>query len=85
MSRIDQQIKVTKIVAACVDLEKVKEKYPKLALYMCRNISIIFLNRSYNRRIFALIFFGDLSRPVRRTVVYNDDLYVLSIGNFHFS
>ncbi len=41
MSRIDQQIKVTKIVAACVDLEKVKEKYPKLALYMCRNISIM--------------------------------------------
>jgi len=41
MSRIDQQIKVTKIVAACVDLEEVKEKYPKLAVYMCRNISIM--------------------------------------------
>lgn len=41
MSRIDQQIRVTKIVAACVDLEEVKEKYPKLAVYMCRNISIM--------------------------------------------
>lgn len=24
-----------------MDLEKVKERYPKLALYMCRNISIM--------------------------------------------
>lgn len=39
--RIDQQIFVTKIVAGCVDLEEVKEKYPKLARYMTRNVSIM--------------------------------------------
>lgn len=41
ISRIEQQIKVTKIVAECVDLKKVKEKSPKLAHYMYRNISIM--------------------------------------------
>lgn len=41
MSRIDQQIKVTEIVFKCVDLSEVREKYPKLAEYMCRNISIM--------------------------------------------
>ena len=41
ISRIDQQIRVTKIVANCVDLNEVKKKYPKLANYMCRNISIM--------------------------------------------
>ena len=41
MSRIDQQIKVTKIVFRCVDLNEVREQYPKLAEYMCRNISIM--------------------------------------------
>lgn len=41
MSRIDQQIKVTEIVLKCVDLDEVREKYPKLAEYMCRNISIM--------------------------------------------
>lgn len=41
MSRIDQQIKVTQIVFSCVDLNEVKEVYPRLAEYMCRNISIM--------------------------------------------
>lgn len=41
MSRIDQQIKVTEIVAKCVDLEAVKAESPKLADYMYRNISIM--------------------------------------------
>lgn len=39
--RIDQQILVTKIVSGCVDLEAVREKYPKLAKYMTRNVSIM--------------------------------------------
>lgn len=39
--RIDQQILVTKIVSECVDLDAVKEKYPKLAKYMMRNVSIM--------------------------------------------
>ncbi len=41
MSRIDQQIKVTEIVSKCTDLEEVKGKYPRLAGYMYRNISIM--------------------------------------------
>lgn len=41
MSRIDQQIKVTKIVFRCVNLNEVRDRYPKLAEYMCRNISIM--------------------------------------------
>lgn len=41
MKRIDQQIKVTDLVSRCVDLNEVKKKYPKLASYMMRNISIM--------------------------------------------
>ena len=41
MKRIDQQIKVTEIVANCVDLDEVAKEYPKLAVYMRRNISIM--------------------------------------------
>lgn len=41
MQRIDQQIRVTEMVARSVDLDAVKEKYPKLAVYMTRNISIM--------------------------------------------
>lgn len=41
MRRIDQQIRVTKLVAKCTDLRKVKRSYPKLAAYMIRNISIM--------------------------------------------
>lgn len=41
MKRIDQQIRVTEMVARCVDLKKVRKIYPKLASYMTRNISIM--------------------------------------------
>lgn len=41
ISRIDQQIKVTKLVAECVDLNEVRKVHPKLANYMCRNVSIM--------------------------------------------
>ncbi len=41
MRRIDQQIKVTKIVSRCVDLDDVEAHFPKLASYMRRNISIM--------------------------------------------
>lgn len=41
MKRIDQQIKVTELVAKSVDLHEVKKQYPKLAVYMMRNISIM--------------------------------------------
>lgn len=41
ISRIEQQIKVTKMIADCVDLKEVKRKSPKLANYMYRNVSIM--------------------------------------------
>lgn len=41
MKRIDQQIKVTKMVATCTNLYKVQRRYPKLAKYLKRNISIM--------------------------------------------
>lgn len=41
MGRIDQQIRVTKIVSGCVNLKKVKKEHPKLADYLVRNLSIM--------------------------------------------
>lgn len=41
MKRIDQQIKVTELVAESVDLDEVRKMHPKLANYMRRNISIM--------------------------------------------
>lgn len=52
MRRIDQQIKVTKLVAESVDLNEVKQAYPKLADYMCRNISIMMAISSIHLLLF---------------------------------
>lgn len=52
MKRIDQQIKVTKLVAQCVDLKQVKRTYPKLATYLCRNISIMMAISSIHLLLF---------------------------------
>lgn len=41
MRRIDQQIRVTKMVSGCVNLKKVKKEHPKLADYLVRNLSIM--------------------------------------------
>lgn len=41
IARIDQQIKVTEIVAFQSDLAEVQKVHPKLATYLCRNISIM--------------------------------------------
>ena len=41
IKRVDQQIKVTKIIATCVDLEKVKEKSAKLYRYMLSMLSMM--------------------------------------------
>ena len=40
-NRIDQQIKVTNLVSRCTDLSIVEAKYPRLASYLCRNVSIM--------------------------------------------
>lgn len=67
MSRIDQQIRVTKIVAGCVDLEQVRKKYPKLATYMCRNISIMMAISSIH-----LLLIGDEEALKKRRELWED-------------
>lgn len=41
VTRVDQQIKVTKIIASCLDLEEVKKIYPKLYTYLLRMLSMM--------------------------------------------
>lgn len=41
IKRIDQQIRVTRLVAESVDLKQVAQTFPKLAVYMRRNISVM--------------------------------------------
>lgn len=41
MRRIDQQLRVTRLVASATDLSMLKETQPKLARYLARNISIM--------------------------------------------
>ncbi len=67
MKRIDQQIKVTKIVSNCIDLKEVKDQYPKLANYMCRNISIMMAISSIH---LLLINTGDSYQ--KRKMLWND-------------
>lgn len=66
MSRIDQQIRVTKIVAGCVNLEQVREEYPKLATYMCRNISIMMAISSIH-----LLLIGDAEALEKRKELWD--------------
>ena len=41
VERVDQQIKITKIIAESVDLQKVKEVYPKLYKYLLSYLSMM--------------------------------------------
>lgn len=41
MGRVDQQIKVTKLIVSCLDLNEVKEMYPKLYNYLLRMASMM--------------------------------------------
>lgn len=41
MGRVDQQIKVTKLIVSCLDLNGVKAKYPKLYNYLLRMASMM--------------------------------------------
>lgn len=41
VGRVDQQIKVTKIIATCADLEKIKEQSYKLYKYLLSNVSMM--------------------------------------------
>ena len=76
MKRIDQQIRVTELVARSVDLKAVKEQYPKLASYMTRNISIMLSISS----IHLLLIKTEAARAKRRNMwenirAYNSALY----------
>lgn len=65
MQRIDQQIKVTKIVSRCVDLAAVKEQYPKLAEYMVRNVSIMMAISSIH-----LLLIGNQEAMKKRKILW---------------
>lgn len=67
MARIDQQIKVTKIIAECVDLKEVKRRHPKLANYMCRNVSIMMAISSIH-----LLLAGDEASKIRHRELWSD-------------
>ncbi len=67
ISRIEQQIKVTKIVTECVDLREVKKRHPKLARYMCRNISIMMAISSIH-----LLLSEDKNARVRHHEIWSD-------------
>lgn len=67
MARIDQQIKVTRIVAEGTDLDKVREKYPKLANYLCRNISVMMAISSIH-----LLLFQEKSAEEKRRRLWAD-------------
>ncbi len=67
ISRIEQQIRVTKIIAECVDLNKVKAQSPKLAEYMCRNVSIMMAISSIH-----LLLTGDALALARFHALWTD-------------
>lgn len=67
MKRIEQQIKVTKIIADCVDLKEVKRKSPKLANYMCRNVSIMMAISSIH-----LLLSGEEKAKIRHREIWTD-------------
>lgn len=67
ISRIEQQIKVTKIVAECVDLREVRGKHPKLANYMCRNVSIMMAISSIH-----LLLSGDEKAETRHREIWEE-------------
>lgn len=67
ISRIEQQIKVTKIVAECVDLREVRERHPKLANYMCRNVSIMMAISSIH-----LLLSGEEGAKIRHREIWDE-------------
>ena len=66
MKRIDQQIRVTKLVSCCADLKKVRAQHPKLAGYLTRNISIMMAISSIH-----LLLIGTPEAWEKREVLWN--------------
>lgn len=67
MKRIDQQIRVTKLVAKSVDLDRVKDYSPKLASYMIRNISVMLSISSIH-----LLLISDAEAEKKRRDMWNE-------------
>lgn len=66
MKRIDQQIRVTKLVSGCADLEQVEAEYPRLAGYLTRNISIMMAISSIH-----LLLLGTPEALEKREMLWN--------------
>ena len=66
MQRIDQQIRVTKLVSACTDLERMRIHNPKLAEYLIRNISIMMAISSIH-----LLLIGTSEALRKREMLWN--------------
>lgn len=66
MKRIDQQIRVTKLVSNCTNLDRVAQKYPKLAEYLTRNISIMMAISSIH-----LLLIGTPEAMEKREILWN--------------
>ncbi len=66
MQRIDQQIRVTKLVSGCTDLEQLRIHNPKLAEYLTRNISIMMAISSIH-----LLLIGTAEALKKREMLWN--------------
>lgn len=65
--RIDQQIRVTKLVSRCCDLSRVEVENPKLFKYLCRNISIMMAISSIH-----LLLMGTKEGRLKRDELWRD-------------
>ncbi len=66
ITRVDQQIKVTKIIASCLNLEEVKKAYPKLYVYLLRMLSMMMIISSI-----YLLMKGDQESLEKREELWN--------------
>lgn len=67
IARIEQQIKVTELVADSTDLDAVKKAHPKLARYLYRNVSIMMAISSVH-----LLLKGDEAAVARHRRLWRD-------------
>ncbi len=65
MKRIDQQIRITKIIINCADIDKVKAKYPKLGSYMYRFVSMMIVVSSVH-----LFMIGDKESRAKQKALW---------------
>lgn len=66
IGRVDQQIKVTKLIVSCLNLEEVQKKYPKLYNYLLRMASMMMTISSV-----YLLMKGDKESYEKREELWN--------------